>query len=476
MIQLLILEDEKKERDTLAQMISQHFQNEIEVKSADNAIYAKELFQQYHFDILISDINLPGMNGLDFVAYIRTHHPQTMVYMLTSYHYFQYGMRAMELKVKDFLLKPIQWDSLKQSLEEALYELNKGQREANLKKKMEDVKVLLEKDCIYALIEQKEETYLQHIFEVLECKPKGAFAIYGKQMHEVKQWAKEHNMMFLQARYFDMQVGYLFLEQIVDLHKRNIWSEWFHHHQIKFGSIQCAMEDYYRSFQEVLHEQQQNLKYYLEDDEHTNQYFQTLQQQIHYYVYKLDATAIKKEEIRFLQQVQPLPSQLKQIRYQQLQQVLHQACGVLIQPLKEDTSIFLPIYQMIEMMQESHEEVFMNQETSQDEQVSKAIRYITMNYAKNISLNDVAEYLQLTPFYVSRLIKEKTGITYSEMVTRCRIQQAKKLLLKQQLSMNEIAKQCGFLSVNYFIKVFRKMTGDTPKEYISRYNYETINR
>ena len=63
--------------------------------------------QEQNYDVIISDINLPMMNGLDFIAHIKTFMPQTLVYMLTSYHYFQYGMRAMELKVKDFLFQEV---------------------------------------------------------------------------------------------------------------------------------------------------------------------------------------------------------------------------------------------------------------------------------------------------------------------------------------------------------------------------------
>lgn len=475
MYQLLILEDEKKERDSLTEMISTHFQNEIEVKNADNAAFALELFKQYHFDMVISDINLPGMNGLDFVAYIREHFPHTLIYMLTSYHYFQYGMRAMELKVKDFLLKPIQWESLENCLKEAIRELSEGRKEAHLKKKMEDVKTLFEKDLVYALIEKKEEAYIQHLLDVLMIKPKAAFAVVGKEIEALNKWSHQQSLKLLQARYFDTYVGYIFLEEKVDIMKRSFWSEWLLKHHFQLGNIQCTINDYAFSFEEAIKKTSTKLKYYLEEEQYASKYYEQLLKDIRYSIYKLDETIINKEEKRFLSHIEALDDVLKQKRLYQLQSLLHQNYGVMITSLENEQSLFQPLYQMIETMKDSHQES-LYKDATKDEQVAKAIRYISMHYVNNISLNGLAEYMQLTPFYVSRLLKEKTGVTFSEMVTNCRIQHAKKLLLQSDLSMHDIAKQSGFLSTNYFVKVFKRITGELPKEYVSRCKNEDTDR
>ena len=475
MYRLLIVEDEKRERESLYKLITTYFSHAFMVQQAANASDAIELCYQNHFDVIISDINLPVMNGLDFIAHIKTFMPQTLVYMLTSYHYFQYGMRAMELKVKDFLLKPIQWETLQKCLNYALQELREGNKEEHLKKKMEEVKVLLEKDCVYAMIEKKEDTYIQHLFDILECKPKCVFAIKGNDMNLVKQWAKQEQLHLLQTRYYDTYVGCIILEKPYSQKQYNIWSEWFLRHQIQFGSIQCAICDYALSFEEALNQPLQKLKYYFASDEHANDYFEKLQQQIRYAIYKLDDSYIHYEEQRFIQQNEYLDDTLRRKRMEQLHTLLNQACGVSVSTYQKESDLFQPIYQMIEMMKDYTQDALLLKEGSLDEQVAKALRYISMHFDKKISLNELADYLQLTPFYVSRLLKEKTGVTFSEILTHCRIQQAKKLLLQKDVSVVEVGKNCGFLSTNYFIKVFRKMTGKTPKEYMSEEVYEDIN-
>lgn len=474
MYRLLIVEDEKRERDSLYELITTHFSHAFEVDKAANATDAIAQCHQQNYDVIISDINLPMMNGLDFIAHIKTFMPQTLVYMLTSYHYFQYGMRAMELKVKDFLLKPIQWETLQQCLNDALQELSEGNKEAKLKQKMEEVKVLLEKDLVYAMIEKKEDTYIQHLFDILECKPKGVFAICGNNMEAVKQWAKQEQLLLLQARYYDTYVGYVILEKIYSQKQYNIWSEWFLRHRIRFGSIHCAVCDYALSFEEAMHQPQTTLKYYLASDEHANIYFQKLLEQIRYAIYKLDESLICYEEQRFIQQNENLEDTTRNMRMEQLHIILNQAYGGSVGTYQKESDLFQPIYQMIEMMKEHTQDAILLKNGSLDEQVAKALRYISMHFDKKISLNDLAEYLQLTPFYVSRLLKEKTGVTFSEILTHCRIQHAKKLLLQKDASIVEISKSCGFLSTNYFVKVFRKMTGKTPKEYMSEDVYEDI--
>ena len=94
----------------------------------------------------------------------------------------------------------------------------------------------------------------------------------------------------------------------------------------------------------------------------------------------------------------------------------------------------------------------------------KVKQYIEQNYMKQISLQSLADYLDLTPFYVSRLVKEEFSQTFTELLVQYRMEQAKKYL-RQDCKIKEAALLSGFGDVNYFSKVFKKMTGLSPKEY-----------
>lgn len=94
-----------------------------------------------------------------------------------------------------------------------------------------------------------------------------------------------------------------------------------------------------------------------------------------------------------------------------------------------------------------------------------AIQYIQENCTKRISLNSVAERLNISPAYFSRLFRQETGINYSAYLTRCRIEYAKTLLADPKLKIYEIAEVAGFKDVQYFNRVFRTITGASPNAY-----------
>jgi AraC-like DNA-binding protein len=94
-----------------------------------------------------------------------------------------------------------------------------------------------------------------------------------------------------------------------------------------------------------------------------------------------------------------------------------------------------------------------------------AIAYINDRLEEDLSLKKIAQVAKISPYYFARLFKQATGMTLNQYVTSRRMEKAKHLLLKQDLSVVEVAKQVGIKSQSHFNKVFRKHTGSTPKAY-----------
>ena len=101
--------------------------------------------------------------------------------------------------------------------------------------------------------------------------------------------------------------------------------------------------------------------------------------------------------------------------------------------------------------------------------VLKAINYIMSNINNRILLKDVAEYLGLSPEYLSRLFRRETGLTFSEYVNKLKIEEATALLTYTKFTDIEISNMLAYCSQSYFIKIFRKFTGTTPKKYRENY-------
>lgn len=101
----------------------------------------------------------------------------------------------------------------------------------------------------------------------------------------------------------------------------------------------------------------------------------------------------------------------------------------------------------------------------QDPRIAKALEYIKANYMKELMVNDLAKICCLSPSRFIHLFKEQTGITFSNYLVQCKIEEAKNLLATSNMSIYHVAYHSGFMSQSYFGSIFRKHTGMTPREY-----------
>ena len=99
------------------------------------------------------------------------------------------------------------------------------------------------------------------------------------------------------------------------------------------------------------------------------------------------------------------------------------------------------------------------------EKLDSAIAFIRQNYTRKLKLAEMAEVTGLSEFYFDRLFKKSTGYTPHQYLTQYRIDRAKQLLQKEDLTATQIAKLCGFSNQSYFTKLFRQVVGTTPLGY-----------
>jgi AraC-like DNA-binding protein len=99
--------------------------------------------------------------------------------------------------------------------------------------------------------------------------------------------------------------------------------------------------------------------------------------------------------------------------------------------------------------------------------VREAERYVAKNYARKISLEEVAAHVYVSPSYLSRLFKARTGNTFRRIVNMSRIAEAVRLLEHTEQSLSEVALAIGFEDHSYFTKVFKRHVGMNPSDYRS---------
>ncbi|MBT2729550.1 response regulator [Bacillus sp. ISL-75] len=106
-----------------------------------------------------------------------------------------------------------------------------------------------------------------------------------------------------------------------------------------------------------------------------------------------------------------------------------------------------------------------SQNLSNREPIREAIDYINNHLKNELTQKEVADHVHLNPSYLSVLFKEHVKLTFSEYVTRRRIQRAKDLLISTTLPINDIAEESGYKTAKYFIKIFKELEGMTPSSY-----------
>ncbi len=99
------------------------------------------------------------------------------------------------------------------------------------------------------------------------------------------------------------------------------------------------------------------------------------------------------------------------------------------------------------------------------EAIQRCIQFIEENYARDISLADIASAGSLSPFYINKAFKTVLGDTPIRYLTKIRIRCGMCQLCDTDLSIDEIARQCGFQNANYFAKVFRKYVNMSPTDF-----------
>ncbi|MDE6788973.1 MAG: AraC family transcriptional regulator [Ruminococcus sp.] len=100
-----------------------------------------------------------------------------------------------------------------------------------------------------------------------------------------------------------------------------------------------------------------------------------------------------------------------------------------------------------------------------------AMDYISEHLHSSIRIEETAEYLQINPAYLSRAFKAETGMTFTDYVNRKKVEEAAGLLSYSKYSDLEISSLLCFSSQSYFIKIFKKYIGITPKEYKKKYRF-----
>lgn len=156
---VMVVEDQYHFRRGLVRMIEESEQKWKVVGEAGNGQEALKMLNRHKPDLVLTDIRMPMMDGIEFVTHLRQSFPETIVIILTGFKNFEYAQAALKLGVMDYLLKPCTEEDVRQVLGMANQRFVKNRNTANSIK--EDPMIIKQDDMIQKAIAYVEKNYAE---------------------------------------------------------------------------------------------------------------------------------------------------------------------------------------------------------------------------------------------------------------------------------------------------------------------------
>ncbi|MGG0719489.1 response regulator [Robertmurraya massiliosenegalensis] len=501
MMKLLIVDDEQIERDGM-KVILQKAYPEIVIEQAKNGNMAVQMAGEFSPDLILMDIKMPGMSGIEAVEMIGRKYPNIKFIMVTAYDMFEYMRAAIKLGVKDYILKPSKASDILQTVGKVLHqiEVEKELEEKNDLKQKEYQKALalVETDIVTQLLfDHVHEVHLDMLVEMLEIKSTNEMFVISVLITQekeniyshIKEKARKVGSCWVGALYgsqlpiivfrdpaktFRSQAIFL-AREILSIGKSN-QEQWFigigrvvhsleqikqSYHDSLMATIETKIPHKYRFYSDVpVVEDVKNLLAFREKD-FSDQIRLGEWREIHGNVMEF-IQAYEKEGVSIVQTQQRIVEVLWLISRIMSEIGIQTITPLYSFKIQDYRQLRTEVTLLLEKMKQTHAEYYERFEAATIRQIKQ---FIMDHSHEDISLESLGKKVGLSPIYISKMFKEKMGINYIDFLTECRIEKAKSLMCDPEKSIKEISYEVGYHEPNYFSKVFKKVCLISPKEY-----------
>ena len=131
---ILYIEDDRLTQKIIVSVLKKYF---TKIFVANDGIEGIKLYHEKNPDIILSDISMPNLNGIEMIGQIKHHNPKQKIILFTGYNDLEYLKKAINLGVDKYIMKPLETDEMLRVLNEIVVTLKKEKREASYKKKLE---------------------------------------------------------------------------------------------------------------------------------------------------------------------------------------------------------------------------------------------------------------------------------------------------------------------------------------------------
>lgn len=462
------------------------------VGEASNGSEALEKLETCHADIVLTDITMPIMDGLELIGTLKERQPNTKCIVLSGYEEFDYVKKGMKLGIENYLLKPVNEQELISTLENSVEKIEKSTND-------EEAYTILRDNTIWRSLNQdidaKEWRERVELYS-LEFDSQNLAVILMQISSEVEH----ENISFFRRRVEELFQSVCIINpdgELILLVSSNCEDDFKKKldelnvlfagyvsgkYHISVGSSVCSTNELYKSYQRA--KELSSFRLVVKEsglitDELTKQYMQASLSTS----YKLDDLKRyivgSEQEKAFLwikdsfaeinkstKRVAPTMIRgfaieiVTSIQKEVLSHANDQTVGIVKQIL-EAYSIELLVDILIDFI----EGTFRTLEQKFEQRspiIHSVVQYIQEHFHEELSLKTLSYKFHINSIYLGQLFQKETGLVFSEYMNHLRLEKAKQLLKETHLKAGVIGKQVGYSDSAYFYKQFKKVVGITP--------------
>ncbi|WP_379128432.1 response regulator [Paenibacillus sp. sgz500958] len=513
MYRILIVDDERIEREGIQHLIQEHNLG-LETILAENGEIALEILEKQKIDILITDIKMPFMDGLELSEKVSEIGLDIEMIIFSAYHEFEYARRALRTNISNYLLKPIQITEFLSVVKQAI----KACEDKEVKKLRNEQLV---EGYNRGLVYEKEKMLLDSLngvkfnTDVLMMSPE--LLQYANNKHWLhmilvdcgRKFFDIHNDEFI--RLLNDNISYEFDYVNLNEHQSMVFVKY--PSSIHKETLRGLGDKIIRSTAERLHmEVGLVIGKAVNQPEFLYDAYCEMEQMLEFKFFMDDYTILFADEpfeqARFEEiELNPILDKVYQcLEYNDLTGAEYSIellfsylktkgqfsslytkfiCSEIMKKVvtREKKHEFMEINQYLDKiyrtvsLQDLKNTMFtilsiietgkgVNRKNDSNLRLIRTIKdLITEEYDQDLSLEGIAEQVYLTPSYLSYLFKKETGQSLIRYITQVRMEKAVELLTTTNMKIVEIYKKLGYRSSTYFIQTFRNFYGVTPAKF-----------
>ena len=514
-ITVLIVDDEEEIRRGLRRVIQKEQPGLRFLDRVANGEEGLKMIREYLPDIVITDINMPEMSGLEMIAKAREEGYSGNFVVLSGYDDFKYAQKAIRYGVDDYLIKPVVIDDLREIVERLKTKIQKKWEQQHTKVQLSQNlnkanRIITEQNFISEFLRRElSGRYLgeaiRKVDPAFENRPACAVVFYFYRQDITEDEAAARNGLNVLCGFIRQELssyricmGYDGRNSVVVLLSVDAQTEvrallgqitdhLYHHYRVRcFAAVGDTVEDFrditqsYKNAALIstwhIYPQLGKVgdKSFLEKK---SVYFSVDTQPLIRCVRYGDAAAVKQEFREYTQNLmlhdaKPAPAYLFSMYHLLITEVrthagvpLDSYTGDAYQAMRQfDT--FDEIYDWVEkILVDYAKEISIHYVERQDPIIEKAIEYIKSHICQKISAEDVCRHIGLSKTYFSKYFKEKTDLNFRDYLLGLKIDYAQQKLMENKYTPSELASLLGYEEYSSFSRAFKARTGFSPQDY-----------